>query len=387
MINRGAFHRKVVLDVVTQYGDLLCYAQPKLQRDREVVLAAVANSSWAVKYVAEELLNDDNFALEMIRANAMTLRMLPERCRHDKDLVLAAVSGDGRCLALSALQDDVDFAREAVCCSAEALQFVPQELKADFSLVLDAVSADGRALRFASSHLRSERCVALAAVRSRAEAMAFAGQELLADRSFVLEALKLQGAALEHVPHFQEDEDLVLAAVASDCSALRFSALRCQRSFVMRAVAAVGSSGLALQFVPESLKSDEEVVWCAVSQDPGALFFAPSFQSDQAFLLRCAHCGALEFADPGGDWAKETPCGSPWQDVFAFRHLSEELRNDREVLLHAAALGEWDFEGDKDFQEEARRLRSASAMVRRHPTSRCGKTCDCFHGCSSLNGL
>lgn len=41
-------------------------------------------------------------------------------------------------------------------------------------------------------------------------------------------------------------------------------------------------------------------------QDPGALFFAPSFQSDQAFLLRCAHCGALEFADPGGDWAKET---------------------------------------------------------------------------------
>lgn len=39
------------------------------------------------------------------------------------------------------------------------------------------------------------------------------------------------------------------------------------------------------------------------------------------------------------------PCGSPWQDVFAFRHLSEELRNDREVLLHAAALGEWDFEG------------------------------------------
>eukprot|EP00913_Durusdinium_trenchii_P016234 g15256.t1 len=249
---------QVVLDVVTQYGDLLCYAQPKLQRDREVVLAAVANSSWAVKYVAEELLNDDNFALEMIRANAMTLRMLPDR----------------------------------------------------------AISV--------GNHLRSERCVALAAVRSRAEAMAFAGQELLADRSFVLEALKLQGAALEHVPHFQEDEDLVLAAVASDCSALRFSALRCQRSFVMRAVvtagmclehvfaelledkelvlAAVGSSGLALQFVPESLKSDEEVVWCA--------FADPGLKSNKGFALKVLA-----------------------EDVFAFRHLSEELRNDREFRL------------------------------------------------------
>lgn len=109
-INRGAFHRQafgphasqvigflwifeilglywvvlkwhrsmlqVVLEVVAQYGDLLCYSQPKHQRhnrillrwmwmldvqfaalvemhtrDKEVVLAAVASSCWAVKYV------------------------------------------------------------------------------------------------------------------------------------------------------------------------------------------------------------------------------------------------------------------------------------------------------------------------------------------------
>lgn len=67
---------QVVLEVVAQYGDLLCYSQPKHQRhnrillrwmwmldvqfaalvemhtrDKEVVLAAVASSCWAVKYV------------------------------------------------------------------------------------------------------------------------------------------------------------------------------------------------------------------------------------------------------------------------------------------------------------------------------------------------
>lgn len=39
---------------------------------------------------------------------------LEERCREDPDLVLAAVSGDGRCLALSSLQYDESFVRE-VC--------------------------------------------------------------------------------------------------------------------------------------------------------------------------------------------------------------------------------------------------------------------------------
>ena len=41
-------------------------------------------------------------------------RGFEERCRHDPDMVLAAVTGDGRCLSLSSLQHDEDFVREAV---------------------------------------------------------------------------------------------------------------------------------------------------------------------------------------------------------------------------------------------------------------------------------
>ena len=46
--------------------------------------------------------------------------------------------------------------------------------------------------------------------------------------------------------------------------------------------AAVGSSGLALQFVPESLKSDEEVVWCAVSQDRPETFAVPQAKDNKS---------------------------------------------------------------------------------------------------------
>ena len=125
--------------------------------------------------------------------------------------------------------------------------------------------------------------------------------------------------------------------------------------------AAVGSCGLALQFAAESLKLDEDVVWCAVKQDwrvwrvwrvgwlcglwpnlfsevaggqgstscsekvqdPGALVFAPNFQHDQAFLLRSARCGALEFADAGGDSLNQstriTMCCTPFWAEFCWK--------------------------------------------------------------------
>jgi hypothetical protein len=51
----------------------------------------------------------------------------------------------------------------------------PSERQADFDLVVSAVSADGRALRFAAPELRSDRQVALAAVEGCAGAMAHVG--------------------------------------------------------------------------------------------------------------------------------------------------------------------------------------------------------------------
>lgn len=109
----------------------------------------------------------------MVEANPMALRMLPEQCRQEAELVLAAVRGDGRSLAFSPLRDDPEFAREAVCCSAAALEFVPEPFK-DRELVLQAVCYDGRALRFAPE-LQTDGEVVMKAIESSPEAMLFAG--------------------------------------------------------------------------------------------------------------------------------------------------------------------------------------------------------------------
>ncbi|CAE7942597.1 Vwa8 [Symbiodinium necroappetens] len=396
----------VVLETVRQYGDLLGFAQGKYHRDPEVVLAAVASSSWAMRYVDQSLLNDDSFVLQILRANPLALRLLPEQFRSDRSFVLAAVTGDGRSLAFAAveLRCDTGFATQAVRANPDALEFVPEHLKADRDFVAIALANDGRALRFASAQLRDDRELVLSSVQQNSAAMAFAGASLLEDRGFVLEAVQLHGVALEHAPRFHGDEEVALHGIASCAEAMRFAdGLRDRRSFALQAVktagrslryvsaelrgdkelvlAALANSGVALEFVSEELKEDEEVVWCAVSQDISALQHAPAFRANAKFLLRCVacrSCDVLEYADRGLTADKEFAFSVVAQDVHSLRFLASELQCCRDLILHATALDETaslSYAGElaeplESFLSEARRLGSAGAMVRRHPNSR-----------------
>ncbi|CAE7213205.1 unnamed protein product [Symbiodinium pilosum] len=402
-IQRGAFHREVVLETVRQYGDLLGCAQAKFHRDPEVVLAAVASSSWAMRYVDQNLLHDSNFALEVLRANPLALRMLPEHCHSDRDLVLAAVAGDGRSLAFAAeaLRSKASFALEAIQANPDALEFAPEPLKADRVSVAVALEGDGRSLRFAATELKDDRELVLSAVQQNPAAMAFAGESLKNDRDFVLEAVQLDGRVLEHLPRFHSDEEIILDALKTCSEAISFSdGFRDNRDFALQAMnleglslqhvsaelrrdkelvlAAVANCGRALEFASDELKQDEEVVWCAVCQEPSALQHAPFFRANVDFLLRCISqsCKVLDFADACLKSNKEFAFGAVFADVHSLGFLAPELLSCSDLMLHATAIDEaaLNYAGhiaDVDsFVAEALRLRSAAAMVRRHPTSR-----------------
>jgi len=61
-------------------------------------------------------------------------------------------------------------------------------LKSDREVVLAAVSQDGKALEYAATELQSDRKVVLAAVSTDMNALLFAGDDLLHDASFAVEA-------------------------------------------------------------------------------------------------------------------------------------------------------------------------------------------------------
>lgn len=109
----------------------------------------------------------------------------------------------------------------------------------DLATVLAAVKKDGRALEHASTSLKGDRNVVLAAMKtSHGRAIQHASDALLADRQFIIEAISQDGGALRYVPEqYCDDKEVVLAAV---------------RQF-----------GFALAHASEALKVDRDVVLAA----------------------------------------------------------------------------------------------------------------------------
>ena len=165
---------------------------------------------------------------------------------------------------------------------------------------------------------QSVRSLVLAAIEGTdleggAYYFSLASQDLQNDRSFVLEAVRLARKAtiLEVVAErFQNDREVVLAAVQS--------------------------KGRELEYASERLQNDREVVLDAIDEDPMAFSFASSaLQNDREIVMRVISDDRLH------------PYYGSEYEVLA--HVSEELRNDREVVL--AAVRRNGFELDNASEE------------------------------------
>ena len=99
--------------------------------------------------------------------------------------------------------------------------------------MLKVVSVHGEALRYASSWLRSDKEVVLAAVSSNSFAVRYASFNLRADKDVIRAAVTQDGRTLAYASdELKGDKDIVLAAVAHTAGALRY--LKSTRAFVQQ---------------------------------------------------------------------------------------------------------------------------------------------------------
>ncbi|CAE7493075.1 unnamed protein product [Symbiodinium natans] len=97
--------------------------------------------------------------------------------------------------------------------------------------------------------------------------------------------------------------------------------------------------GLALQYAPLELRSDWEVVMCAVSKSGTALMWASNeLQADKEVVLKAVqeNGGALEYAAQELRADRDVVLAAVCQRGAALRYAAEELRADRDIVLAAA---------------------------------------------------
>jgi uncharacterized protein YoaH (UPF0181 family) len=99
--------------------------------DKDVAMAAVAQSGWALEHAAPELRKDRDVAMAAVARTGYALQYAAAELRKDKDVAMAAVAQDGVALQYAAaeLQKDRDVAMAAVAQNGWALKYVAPELQ------------------------------------------------------------------------------------------------------------------------------------------------------------------------------------------------------------------------------------------------------------------
>ena len=134
---------EVVMAAVNENGYALRFASKTLKGDRTIVIEAVKQNWRAILYATDELKNNNNFVLDCIDYSPNTLQY-----------------------ASSKLYDNADFMLSAVNKNAHLLYYASNKIKSNPEIVTAAVKKDGYSLQYASSALKDDPEIVIHAIKS-----------------------------------------------------------------------------------------------------------------------------------------------------------------------------------------------------------------------------
>lgn len=141
--------------------------------------------------------------------------------------------------------------------------------------------------------------------------------------------------ALEYPEEYENDKDVMLAAVNIDGNALEHASeeLKCDKDIVQ---AAVSNDGYALQYASEELKNDRDIVLAAVSNNGCTLQYASrELKADKKIVLAALDLGPTLKIINSIRYDREIAerAMSKIKTILGF--ASDELRNNKSVVLIA----------------------------------------------------
>lgn len=268
-------NRELMTAAVKLQPGLLTHVDPSLRKDRDVALAAIAQSETAVEDVNGKLWDDTRFVESMLKKDGLNLRRATEAIQADRGTVLLAVSQNGEALkwASTKLRNDKEVVKAAVSQRVEAFQYAHDNLRGDAAFVQELLRFKTVTLQYAADSLRNDPVFMLKLIRSQERCLEYASDALRQDKEFIRTIIEEQGDAIRHAwPTIWEDAELMLLATKNDKKAIRHAGKAAwdNKEFVLRMVK---ESWKYLERVSPELRNDKEVAKVAIKQTPEALKF------------------------------------------------------------------------------------------------------------------
>lgn len=290
------FSEPVFMNSIVERNPLaIRFASPSLKSKdsfTDIAIKAVSGSGRALQYVPKEfwtseLLNEaakDPDAMpcmpDELRESRKYLYYLAEQGKSDVLKYVREELGNDRGLVLGLLGYGVDF-----------LEFAGNSIKSDKGVASVAVTIDPTAVRFFAEDIRGDRCLITKCIQRNREGAAiiiYATDSVKSDKRIALEAVRRNGAVLLHLPEeLKRDPEIVFEAVRENYTSFQFAddSLRKEPDFV-KAVCHVSPGAVAFaKGLPKEL--EKYLLLEAIRQDEVYLRVAPKqYKEDIDFLSK-----------------------------------------------------------------------------------------------------
>ncbi|MFH1564295.1 MAG: DUF4116 domain-containing protein [bacterium] len=212
-------------------GRNFIYASPRLKKDKKFVLAICRLSEISVENIDSAILEDYAVVEALIKSDGDNFAKLPEKFREDKNLLLMALeepvhSAEEQYLHASAeLKNDREVVLKAVKSnSCWILEHVPAEFKTDAKVVMEACKIFSSSIQYASPELQNNRAFALKRAKVNAiNSDTQTEKQWWDDEEIVLAIVKGWGHRLEYVSErLRSNKKIALEAVKSYPKAYRY---------------------------------------------------------------------------------------------------------------------------------------------------------------------
>lgn len=356
-------NKEIVLAAINQYCYALRFASEQIKSDQEVVFSAVNQNPLSLQYASEKLLNDRQFIKMVVKKDGMALQYVGENLQTDKELVLLALSNNGMALKYvnNELREDVEVISTALKQEQMAMEFVSYAKRAEFGL------SDKY---FGSYDGYDNRDVVLFASKKDISLLQYASKRILNDKKFILDIVKHDGMGLQYASkNLQGDLDVILTAIGQNKSSMRFVNYNKRnllndsykyfgsytgydtKSIVLKAIekdglllqyasdklindkqlvlVAVKNDGMALQFASRNLQDDLEIILAALEQNKSSMKFASHEKQIQLSM------SYKSFGSYSGYNNKNLILSCLEYNASLFKYISIELQNDEEVVCKA----------------------------------------------------
>lgn len=345
---------KEKLDYITSLkaGIIGLSSLPKILRnDPEIVSAAIERDGLAVEHASNELQADPKIGLLAVKNNPLALQYLHRSLKNNPEIVIEAIKKDGLAIqhASEELQDDPKIALIAVKNNSLAFNFLYPPITSNYEIVKIALEANPELIGHVAEDLKNEKGEKIYSkivdemLTKDINAIRFMKYP---GHKWMEVCLKKDISTIKylssHLPLNAVTRDLIYNGLAAKKISLKdfssISVLNYDKEIVMKAVQV---DGVALQYVSDKLKKDEEVVLASIGNNIAALQFADKNMDCTKLLkvkqkiIKGLEEGKLKFESIPTQLKsdKDIALAGVKKDGSVLKDLSDLFKEDEDIVL------------------------------------------------------